>query len=145
MSRVNDGRTITNSKTTNILDQRYLLTAWKNNLQILDRVAKNKSHNMEITNIHKQWIKTSNWGLQIIYWGYGAGNIASYGTTNFLWRQAYGATTIFSKGLFWQKPKIVQGVVGGCIYLGNMIFCRQSYQNLDFMLSPGVGEIHLGC
>ena len=26
------------------------------------------------------------------------------------------------QGLFLKKPKIVQGVVGGCIYLGKMMF-----------------------
>ena len=48
----------------------------------------------------------------------------------------------------YRANKTAQGVIGGGIYLGKMVFYRQSYQNLDFillMLSPDVGEIPLGC
>ena len=44
--------------------------------------------------------------------------------------------------------KTAQGVVGGCIYLAEMIFYRQSYHNPDFILlwlNPDVAEILFGC
>ena len=40
------------------------------------------------------------------------------------------------------------GVLGGCTYLGKMVFYGLSNKNLDFIplwLSPDVGEIPLGC
>ena len=44
-------------------------------------------------------------------------------------------------------PKLLR-VVGDCMYLGKMIFYKQSYYNIDFVplrLSPDVAETHLGC
>ena len=47
-----------------------------------------------------------------------------------------------------KTTKTAQGVVGDCIYLGKMIFYRQSYHNQDFILLwlyPDVAKILLGC
>ena len=80
-------------------------------------------------------------GLYIIYWGYGAGNIA------------YETTTIFSKHIYWTRTFLTE--TKNCsgsswwLYLsGKMDILRQTHQNLDFIplwLSPDVGEIPLGC
>ena len=44
----------------------------------------------------------------------------------------------------YRAAKTAQGVVGGCIYLGNMIFYRQFYHSPDLILlwlNPDVAEI----
>ena len=48
----------------------------------------------------------------------------------------------------YRTTKTVQGIVGGCIYLGKMVFYGQSYYNLDFVplwLNPDVADIPVGC
>ena len=54
----------------------------------------------------------------------------------------------YGEGLQYRTTKSVQGVVGGCIYLGKMIFYRQSCCSPDFILlwlNPDVAETVLGC
>ena len=48
----------------------------------------------------------------------------------------------------YRTTKSAQGVAGGCIYQGKMIFYRQSYYNPHFILlwlNPDVAEISLRC
>ena len=61
-------------------------------------------------------------GLHIIYWGYGAENIA-YGATIFCegkhtGKQLFFKTYIYEARNFLQKLKAVQRVLDGCIYQG---------------------------
>ena len=52
------------------------------------------------------------------------------------------------EGVQQRTTKTAQEVLGGCIYLGTMIFYRQSYHNPDFILmwlKLDVAAIPLGC
>ena len=48
------------------------------------------------------------------------------------------------EGMRYRTAKIAQGVFGGFIYLGKMIFYRQSYYNINFItpwLCPDILEV----
>ena len=53
------------------------------------------------------------------------------------------------EGVQYRTAETVHGAVGGCIYLAKMIFYRQCYRNLDFVLlwlsDQDFAEIPLGC